>query len=263
MTSDDVKHRFQILQTVLAPVIVTGVLVIIWHLIVRAFGIPKIVVPAPLEVASVIRVEWLELGNAMFQTAITAMTGLLGSVIVGVIVACWFAQSQLIRTAFYPYAILLQTVPVIAIAPIVITAVGRGFSGVVLIAMIISLFPVITNTTTGLLRVDAGLLELFQLHSATRWQTLMKLRLPNSLPYFIAGLRIAAGASVVGAIVGEFFVGSSLNGLGVLIERRNNGIATDRLYAAVFASAALGVMVFAMVTVAGDWLLKKYSGKSE
>lgn len=263
MTSRSVRYSFRLLQTVLAPVIVTGMLVMIWHGIVRGFDIPKIVVPAPLEVATAICTEWSELANAMCQTAFAAMTGLLGSVIVGVFVACLFAQSRFIRAAFYPYAILLQTVPVIAIAPIVITAVGRGFPGVVLIAMIISLFPVITNTTTGLLRVDAGLLELFRLHSATRWQTLVKLQLPNSLPYFVAGLRIAAGASVVGAIVGEFFVGSSLNGLGVLIERRNNGIATDRLYAAVFASAALGVAVFTTVTVVGDWLLKRYAGKSD
>lgn len=248
-------------QSVVAPTIVLSLLLMAWHVLVSVLKIPSIVIPLPLDVASAISKEWYVLLVAMGQTAFTAMTGLLCSLVIGVSIACLFAQSRLIRASLYPYAILLQTVPVIAIAPIVVVAVGRGFPGVVLISLIISLFPVITNTTTGLLRVDSGLLELFQLHSASKWQTLVKLRLPNSVPYVVAGIRIAAGASVVGAIVGEFFVGSSLNGLGVLIEQRNNSFATERLYAAVFASAMLGVIVFAAVTVAGDWFLKRYAGR--
>lgn len=257
------KRFTGVLQSVVAPAAVMVVLLIAWHVVVSVLQIPKIVIPLPLDVASVVRNEWWVLLSAMAQTAFAAMTGLLCSLVLGVSTACLFAQSRLIRASLYPYAILLQTVPVIAIAPIVIAAVGRGFPGVVLIALIISLFPVITNATTGLLRVDSGLLELFQLHSASRWQTLVKLRLPNSVPYIVAGIRIAAGASVVGAIVGEFFVGSSLSGLGVLIERRNNSFATDRLYAAVFASAMLGVIVFVVVTRAGDWFLKRYAGSAD
>ncbi|MEP3481841.1 MAG: ABC transporter permease subunit [Fuerstiella sp.] len=263
MTSQASKETDSAFQSVLGPVVVALFLLLAWHVLVSAFQVPKIVVPLPLDVAIAVRNEWWVLVSAMFQTSVAAMTGLLCSLVLGVFVACVFAQSGLIRISLYPYAILLQTVPVIAIAPIVIAAVGRGFAGVVLISLIISLFPVITNTTTGLLRVDKGLLELFQLHSASRWQTLVKLRLPNSVPYIVAGVRIAAGASVVGAIVGEFFVGSSLSGLGVLIERRNNGFATDRLYAAVFASAILGVIVFVAVSRVGDWFLKRYTGNSD
>lgn len=258
----EAKGKFTgVLQSVMAPAVVMVALLIVWHVVVSVWQIPKIVIPLPLDVAVVVRDEWSVLLAAMAQTAFAAMTGLFCSLVLGVLVACLFAQSRLIRASLYPYAILLQTVPVIAIAPMVIAAVGRGFPGVVLIALTISLFPVITNTTTGLLRIDSGLLELFQLHSASRWQTLVKLRLPHSVPYIVAGVRIAAGASVVGAIVGEFFVGSSLSGLGVLIERRNNSFATDRLYAAVFASALLGVVVFALVTRVGDWFLKRYAGR--
>ena len=254
-------RRVAALQFVGAPAAVMLVLLMIWHVIVSVLHIPKIVIPLPVDVAMVIRNEWMVLLAAMVQTSLAALTGLLCSLVLGVLIACLFAQSSLLRSSLYPYAILLQTVPVIAIAPIVIAAVGRGFPGVVLISLIISLFPVITNTTTGLLRIDKGLLELFQLHSASRWQTLVKLRLPNSVPYIVAGVRIAAGASVVGAIVGEFFVGASLSGLGVLIERRNNSFATDRLYAAVFASAMLGVIVFVAVSRVGDWFLKRYAEK--
>ena len=190
------------------------------------------------------------------------MVGLFGSVVFGVSSAFAFSQSRLIRSAFYPYAILLQTVPIIAIAPIVVIAVDRGFYGVALISMIISIFPIITSTTTGLLQVDLNLLELFRLNSATRWQTLWRLRLPNALPYLISGIRIAGGAAIVGAIVGEFFVGSSLKGLGVMIERKKSGIHTDELYATVLVSTLLGIAVFAIVTVVGEWILKRFFGMS-
>lgn len=249
--------------TLVAPVVVWFLLIGVWQLVLLLFDIPKIVIPGPWDVAEAVYEQRVELFRAMMQTSLAAMTGLLCSVILGVVIACVFAQSRLIRTFFYPYAILLQTVPIIAVAPIVIMAVGRGFSGIVLIAALISLFPVIANTTTGLLRIDRGLVELFQLHSASRWQTLIKLRLPHSIPYIVAGIRISAGAAVVGAIVGEFFVGSSLSGLGVLIESRSRNILLAELYAAVLASATLGVIVFAMVTVAGDWVLKKHLGQAE
>ncbi len=249
-------------RRLLAPVAVTLVLVAIWHIGVRVSGISSIVVPSPGEVWQALIREFPKLLEASWQTAMAAFAGLAGSVLIGVACAFAFSQSSLIRSAFYPYAILLQTVPIIAIAPIVVIAVDRGFYGVVLISMIISVFPIITSTTTGLLQVDSNLLELFQLNSATRWQTLWKLRLPNALPYLISGIRIAGGAAIVGAIVGEFFVGSSLKGLGVLIERKKSGIHTDELYATVFMSTLLGVVVFATTTAVGEWTLRRFFGMS-
>ncbi|MEZ6128288.1 MAG: ABC transporter permease [Planctomycetaceae bacterium] len=250
------------LVQIAAPVAVTVVLLGIWQIGVQASGISKIVIPSPVQVGHAFVREAPGLWEACQQTAKAAALGLAGSLVFGVLSAFAFSQSRLIRSAFYPYAILLQTVPVIAIAPIVVVAIGRGFYGVVLISMIISTFPIITSTTTGLLQVDASLLELFQLHKATRWQILWKLRLPNSLPYLISGLRIAGGAAIVGAIVGEFFVGSEVKGLGVLIENKNGGFRTDELYATVLVSTLLGISVFATTTVVGETILKYGFGMS-
>lgn len=255
------RFRQQLLQ-VAAPLIVTVMVLLIWQLVVTLAEVPSIVVPSPVAVGKALAENAGRLAAASLETAKAAMTGLSLSIVLGVLCAFAFSQSPLIRSAFYPYAILLQTVPIIAVAPIVVIAVERGFYGVSLIAAIISIFPVITSTTTGLLQVDPQLLELFRLNAASRWQTLWKLQLPSALPYLISGIRIAGGASIVGAIVGEFFVGSSLTGLGVMIERKRSGFDTDELYATVFVSTLLGVIVFALITVIGEWALRRFFAMS-
>ncbi len=260
--NDDRVRLKSLAAQIAAPVTVLVVAVAAWQLFVWAWKVPAIVVPAPLDVADALLRDSSTLMEACRQTAKAAMTGLMGSVFVGVLGAFAFSQSRIIRSAFYPYAILLQTVPIIAIAPIVVVSIGRGFYGIVVISMIISIFPIITSTTTGLLQVDANLLELFRLNGATRWQTLWKLRLPNSLPYLVSGLRIASGAAIVGAIVGEFFVGDDVKGLGVLIQNKSGGFRTDELYATVLVSTLLGVIVFVLVTVIGEWILKNFFGMS-
>jgi len=250
------------LVQVAAPLAISLLVLSAWQIYVWQTGISRIVVPSPIDVGSALVREFPKLMEACLQTATTAMSGLFCSLVLGVTTAFAFSQSRLVRSAFYPYAILLQTIPIVALSPIVVVAVGRGFYGVMLISMIISVFPIITSTTTGLLQVDQELLELFRLNAATRWQTFWKLRLPNALPYLISGLRIAAGSAIVGAIVGEFFVSSDMTGLGVLIERKESSIHTDELYAAVFVSTALGVAVFAAITLFGDWILRRFLGSS-
>ena len=235
--------------------------VAVWHFGVKLSGVSPILVPAPLDVGKALLREGYDLLSACGMTALAALCGLTASTLLGVFAACLFSQSKLIRNAFYPYAILLQTMPVIAVAPIVVIAFGRGFFGVAVIAMILSSFPIVTSTTTGLMQVDASLKELFQFHQATRWQTLWKLRLPYAVPYFINGLRIAAGASIVGAIVGEFFVGSGAKGLGVLIQNKRNMMNVDELYATVLVSTLLGVSAFAAITLAGDLILRRFLGR--
>ncbi|APZ95983.1 ABC transporter permease [Fuerstiella marisgermanici] len=247
---------------VAAPLCVLICSLSLWQLVVWARDISIIVVPSPIDVARALYEHRAMLSEACWQTAKAAMTGLFGSFVIGVLGAFAFSQSRIIRSAFYPYAILLQTVPIIALAPIVVVSIGRGFYGIVIISTIISIFPVITSTTTGLLQVDANLLELFRLNNATRWQTLWKLRLPNALPYLISGLRIAGGAAIVGAIVGEFFVGDDVKGLGVLIQNKSGGFQTDELYAAVVVSTLLGVAAFVTVTVVGEWILRRFLGMS-
>ena len=193
-------------------------------------------------------------------TGAGALCGFAASIVLGTFVAFLFSQSSAIRSSCYPYAIFLQTVPIVAIAPLIVTWFGAGFRSVVIIACIISLFPIITNVTTGLISVDAGLHDLFRLHRATRWQLLRKLQIPNAVPYLVTGARTSSGLAVVGAIVGEFFVGygTRQHGLGFIILYAGPQLKTDQLFAATIASALLGIIMFTATTLVGKAVLGKW-----
>lgn len=246
--------------TVLLPLVVLAVAIAAWHLSIAAFDVPGFIVPHPIDVFSALGILRHELIAATARTALAAVSGLAVSTLVGIITAFAFAQSVLIRRACYPYAILFQTVPIIAIAPLIILTFGRGFYSMTLVAAVISVFPIVTNTTTGLLQIDPQLHELFRLHRAGWWQTLWKLRLPSAMPWMISGIRIASGVAVVGAIVGEFFVGPSQPGLGALIQSKTASIDLPALYATIAASTLLGVAVFAVLTWIGDAVLRRWFG---
>ena len=244
------------------PLATAILLLAIWQIFVQVSGISKFILPSPL---AILQAAWrtrMELLNATGRTCLAALSGLAASTIAGTIVALAFSQSLLLRRALYPYAVLLQTVPIIAIAPIIIVSLGRGFLSISLIACVISMFPVITNTTTGLLQADRNLLDLFRLNNASWWQVLIRLRLPSSLPYLLTGIRIAGGSAVVGAIVGEFFVGSGQPGLGALIQRKTASLALPELYATVIASTLLGTGVFGLITFFGELVLNRRFGMS-
>ncbi|MCP4812646.1 MAG: ABC transporter permease subunit, partial [Planctomycetaceae bacterium] len=141
----------------------------------------------------------------------------------------------------------------VAIAPLVINWFGNGFQSIVVVTVVISLFPVITSVTVGLTSVDRGLRDLFEMNRASRWQTLLKLRMPHAVPYLVTGARTSSGLAVVGAIVGEFFAGyaSDHYGLGYLVLQSSGQLRTDLLFATIISSALLGVMMFALVTWVG------------
>ncbi len=231
----------------------------LWTLLPSSSAMPR---PTP---AGVFESAWLNRAILLQASALTgaaALTGLATSLVVGMLVAVVFSQSGIIRRSVYPYAIFLQTVPSVALAPLVIIWFGTGFFSVVLVAFIISLFPIITNATTGMLDLDRNLVELFAMSSASRLETLVKLRLPNSIPYLIAGAKISCGLSVIGAIVGEFSAGydsSSLGfGLGYLIIATSNQLKQNYLLAATLAAMLLGVMIFVTISLAGDAILKRW-----
>lgn len=250
------------LTDVLAPMLTLCLLLLIWQAVVTIGRVPPILLPDPLSVWNEALKMESQLRTATMRTALAAGCGLAMSTLAGVLIAFVFSQSVLIRRALYPYAVLVQTIPIIAVAPIIVVTCGRGFFSTSLVAAIISLFPIITNTTTGLLQTDAGLLEFFQLHRASRWQTLFKLRLPSSLPYLIAGVRIAAGAAIVGAIVGEFFVGAGLTGLGSMIQNQFGQFKLAPMYATVLTAALLGTAAFAAITAIGEFVLQRWFGMS-
>lgn len=235
-----------------------------WWLLVEVRDIKPLILPTPLQVWEGAVEKKAELLSSTWLTAKASMLGLLASLVAGTLIAMLFASSGIIRRGGYPYAIFLQTVPIIAIAPLIVIWFGTGMKSVVIVSFILSVFPVITNATTGLLSADQNLEELYRLHNASWWQTLFKLRLPSAVPFILAGLKIGAGAAVIGALVGEFFVGFSADefGLGYLIRAYQNQ-RTKYLFAAVLSSTVLGVAMFAIASGISRFVQRVWFGQSE
>jgi NitT/TauT family transport system permease protein len=225
-------------------------LLVIWQLVLWIFKVPPYMLPSPWAVARSVVARFPSLLNSFAITAEESAGGLIASIIVGVLVALFFAQSRWVRRMLYPYTILLQTVPIIAIAPLILMWVGAGTAAVALIAFIISLAPVIANTTQGLVSVDENLVNLFLMHNASRAQILFKLRLPHAVPSLFVGIRIASGIAVIGAVTGELYAGSSRvgeGGLGYSILYASSQLQTDYLFALVLAATVLGFSFFFVV----------------
>jgi len=247
-------------RQVLPPLVLLLIVLGLWDIAIVAFNIPPYLVPRPLAVANAAWLHSAELGRATLTTARGALCGFAASLVLGSLVALVFSQSRVLQRAMFPYAIFLQTVPIVAIAPLVINCFGTGFVSVALVAGIISLFPVLTNVTTGLTSIDENLLELFELHNASRWQVLWKLRLPSAAPYLVTGARVSCGLAVIGAIVGEFFAGYDPNarGLGYFITQTSGRMKIDYLFAAVGCCTCLGVTIFATVTLIGNLIAARW-----
>jgi NitT/TauT family transport system permease protein len=229
--------------TVLNALAVFAALVVLWQIVLWVFRVPPFMLPSPWAVVKAVGARLPSLLDSLAITAEESAGGLVASVVVGVLVGLIFAQYRWVRKMLYPYTLLLQIVPIIAIAPLILLWVKAGTLAVILIAFIISLAPVIANTTQGLISVDENLVHLFLMHNASRSQLLFKLRLPNSVPYMFVGIRIASGLAVIGAIIGELYAGSSQigkGGLGYSILYASSQLQTDYLFALVLATTVLG-----------------------
>ncbi|MDA0284081.1 MAG: ABC transporter permease [Planctomycetota bacterium] len=259
-TASSESTSARLLRTVGPPLLLLIVFLGFWQFCVWWFDLKPFLVPGPLRVASAAVASFGKLAAATRVSAAAALSGFAASLVTGVVIAFFFSQSRLIRVSCYPYAIFLQTVPIVAIAPLIINWFGFGFRSTVIISFIISLFPIITSTTTGMTSVDPELLDLFRLNQASRWQIWLKLRLPNAVPHLITGARTSSGLSVVGALVGEYFAGFGVNdyGLGFLIGRNTSQMRTDELFAAVIASTLLGITIFGTVSMAGAFVLNRW-----
>lgn len=229
-----------------APLIALAFLVALWHFAVKVFNLPPFLLPSPLAVWQSAVSDPKFLIEGFLTTAAAALSGLALSIVVGTVIAFFFAEVGLIRRGFFPYAIFLQTVPIVAIAPLIIIWFGSGFQSVVIIAFIVSLFPIITSCTTGLMSSDPEHRELFTICRASTWQTFWKLKFPSSLPHLLSGVRISSGLAVIGAIVGEFFAGygADEHGLGYIIFITSSQLRTDSLFAAIAAATLLGMILF-------------------
>jgi len=236
-------------------------LLVFWQLVLWIFRVPRYMLPSPWAVAQAVHDRFPSLLVSTGITAEEAGGGLVASILVGVIVALLFAQSRWVRKMFYPYTILLQTVPIVAIAPLILMWVGSGTPAVALIAFIISLAPIIANTTQGLISVDENLVHLFIMHNASPAQRLFKLRLPHAVPSLFVGMRIASGIAVIGAITGELYAGSSHvgeGGLGYSILYASSQLQTDYLFALVLAATVLGFSFFFLVMFLEWYFLRRW-----
>ncbi len=242
-------------RAVMPPLMVFVVVTALFEALIRMEVLWAYVLPTPSSV-------FLELSNngalweAAGRTALSAVTALVLSAILGILAAVALSSARWIERAFYPYAVFFQTVPIIAVAPLLVIYLGYGMSTIVASAFIVSLFPVLANTLTGLRSTDPALVDLFKLYGAGRWRTLWKLRLPAALPSILTGLRVAAGLAVIGAIVGELIGGGS--GLGDEIEAAKTRQRADIVFAAILLAALLGLALFAIIGLISRRLLRHW-----
>ncbi len=232
-----------------APVVVALVMLGLWQAVVTAWALPPWLVPSPRAVLDTLVADRALLWSSLVVTVTIALAAFALAIVAGVVIALAFAQSRWIEASFFPYAILLQVTPIVAIAPLIIIWVRDTRVALVLCAAVVALFPVIANTTLGLRSVDPGLRDLFRLARATRWQTLWRLKVPSALPYFFGGLRIASGLALIGAVVAEFVAGTGGQGAGLAYQILMAGIQLNvpRLFAALLLIAAAGVALFVIV----------------
>jgi NitT/TauT family transport system permease protein len=226
--------------TLLNAVAVFAGLLLLWQGLDLVLHVPPYMLPPPLAVGRAVVARFPSLMTSLAITSEEAAGGLAASIVVGMLIALIFAQSRWIRRMLYPYTILLQTVPIVAVAPLILMWV----------AFIICLAPIIANTTQGLISVEPNLIHLFLMHNASRLQILTRLRLPHAVPSLFVGIRIASGISVIGAITGELFAGSSRvgeGGLGYSILYASAQLQTDYLFALVLAATVLGFAFFFLV----------------
>ena len=247
-------NRANRVSVIVFPVVAFVIFLAIWQTIVSVAELPAVLLPGPGQVLRSAIEQAPKLAAAALMTFVAALGGFLLSLFAGTAVAMLFSQSSICRQSLYPYAIFLQTVPIVAIAPIVVIWFGEGTMAVVVISFVVSLFPIISNGTTGMTSISRELQELFALNGATRWQRLCKLQLPHAMPHLVTGAKISAGLSILGSIVGEFFAGAGASrpGLGYLVFAANRQLRMDFLFAAVITCTLLGVFMFSVVSWIGD-----------
>lgn len=238
------------LLRIFIPVGVVLGLILVWHVGVTVSGTPQYILPGPIAVATSLFNDWGTLSPALWVTTQITMAALALALIGGVGIAIFLVQSRWIETAFYPITVILQVTPIVAIAPLILIYAPSTQVALLICAFLVAFFPILSNMVQGLKSVDHNLLNLFDLYGASRWQTLLYLKLPASLPYFMTGLKIGGGLALIAAVVAEFAAGSAGAGSGLafrLLEAQYR-LNIPRLFAALFLLSCLGVLIFAITS---------------
>lgn len=243
------------------PLVFFALALVAWELVVLCSGVHEIILPPPSSVARAALDLRGPLMEATTFTLIAATLGLVTALVLGSVSAALLSQSRWLRQGVFPFAVVLQTVPIVAIAPLVISWFGPGLVSIVTIAVVISMFPVIVQVTAGLLGVDPRLIDLFRLHAASRWQQFLKLHLPSAIPSLFTAARTSAGLATIGVVVGEFFAGFGGGaGLGTLILQWQSSTNTAALIAATLATTLVGVVLFMVVGFLERLVLPRLGG---
>jgi NitT/TauT family transport system permease protein len=238
-------------MSIIAPLVVGVAIVLLWELVCRAAEIPIYLFPKPSDIALKLVADWGTLLRALAITLRIALQAFAAAILLGTLIAFVFVQSRWIEMSFFPYAVLLQVTPIVAIAPLIIILVKNTQVALTVCATVVALFPIIANTTLGLRSVDPGLVSLFRMNKAGRLQTLVRLRIPSALPYFFGGLRISSGLALIGAVVAEFVAGTGGRSSGLAYEILQSGFQLDipRMFAALLLITLAGVGLFTVMTV--------------
>ena len=245
---------------ILAPLVV-GLLVLGgWEWGVRAGAVPPYILPGPVLIAQTLWHDWGTLAPSLLVTMQITFLALLVAATLGLALAILFAQSRVIEMSLFPYAVVLQVTPIVAIAPLIIVWADNLTLALLICAWIVAFFPILSNTTQGLNSVDPNLRDLFRLYRASRWQVLRRLQLPSALPYFLAGLRISGGLSLIGAIVAEFVAGTggSSSGLASRILESGYQLQIPRMFAALVLVSGFGIVIFLALTLLSHLLLRRW-----
>jgi NitT/TauT family transport system permease protein len=241
------------------PIVTLAVAVAVWQLVVRIYAIPPYKLPGPELVAQTMIADWNVLSTSLAVTLLTTFEGLALAVVGGIGLAVLFNLSRLVEYSLYPFAVIIQVTPVLAIAPLLLIYLPQQ-GAVLACAWIVAFFPVLANTTLGLNSVDHNLADLFRLYGASRAQVLFRLRLPSALPHMLAGIRIAGGLSLVGAVVAEIAAGSAGAGSGLAFRIAEAGYRLNipRMFAALILLSISGIVIFFALSGLSHLLLRRW-----
>jgi NitT/TauT family transport system permease protein len=252
------RHALRLVR-ILLPLVVLALGMTAWEFVVRFYAIPPYVLPAPGAIFRTLVDDWAVLSQSLLVTLTTTLEGFAAAAVGGIALALLFNQSKWLEYSLFPYAVILQVTPVIAIAPLLLIYLPQQ-TAVVVCAWIVGFFPVLSNTTLGLNSVDRNLAGLFQLYGASRLQTLAFLKLPAALPFILGGLRIAGGLSLIGAVVAEIAAGSAGAGSGLAYRIAESGYRLNipRMFAALLLLSAAGIVIYGLLALASHLVLRRW-----
>jgi NitT/TauT family transport system permease protein len=233
----------------------------LWEVLIAVYAVPQFLLPAPSAILSALIADFPSLMESLWTTLRITVLAFFLALLSGVALAVLFSQSRIVEAMLYPYAVVLQVTPIVAIAPLIIIWVGyeRIDLALLILAWIVAFFPILSNTTLGLRSADHNLIDLFRLHGASGWQILFRLKLPSALPYVLSGAKTSGGLALIGTVVAEYGAGSgTATGLAWRILEAGNRLQIPRMFAALVLLAGLGIAIFFALGLIEHLALRKW-----